>query len=300
MSEHEHEWGLTQQGSRCTICQVRRFHGPRATIIAPQGSCFLDFDADGLHLRIASCLSRDTFIGESLKKYDETGDDQYKPHIQNTSALFHVEPGEAIEWMKKKDNRYTFSKNFIYLILNGGDVPALRNAAVGAGLQMNEKEVKFLLDRWLERASGFDAWRKSLIEEAENKGYLDMPDGRRRRFYGLKKRRVAKKKPDPHADRYWEADHDTVKEIYNAPLICTEVSFMNPRVYAVWQMLPGTGYKLVLYEHDGFMIEGPSEKAKIMFDRVIKTCDPKHVIDAVRTLYVPFTGKVGTCWAELK
>jgi DNA polymerase I-like protein with 3'-5' exonuclease and polymerase domains len=168
------------------MSKVIRYRGPRATIQAPEGRYFVAFDADGLHLRIASTASQDPFMLGSLMKYDETNDVHYKPHIQNMSALFGMDLDECIELMEVESPKYTFSKNFIYMLLNGGDVPALKNAAVSAGLVMNEKEVKYLLDRWLERAIKFHKWRLSLVDEAKKTGCVTMPSGRRRRFYGIR------------------------------------------------------------------------------------------------------------------
>jgi hypothetical protein len=204
------------------MAKVIRWRGPRATIQAPPGNYFLGFDADGIHLRIASTLSQDPFMLGALTKYDETRDPIWKPHIQNASALFQVTPEEAIEWMKHEDSKYTFAKNFIYLILNGGDVPALKNAAVSAGLAMDEKKVKKLLDSWLERAIMFKRWREGLVAQVRKTGVLVLPSGRRRRFYGA------------HWDKgEWKLSHDVIKEIYNLPLLGTEVDFMNPRFLLV-------------------------------------------------------------------
>jgi DNA polymerase I-like protein with 3'-5' exonuclease and polymerase domains len=272
-------------------------HGPRATIIAPPGRCFLDFDADSLHLRIAACLSQDPFMSEAIKKYDETGSPVWKPHIQNVSAIFGVSPEEAVSWMDKKDSRYTFGKNWIYLILNGGEVPALRNAASSAGLQMNEKQVKKLLDKWLERAMMFKRWREALVKEAQETGAITLSDGRRRRFYDMRWKKGAGQ---------WQIGKKVLKEIYNFPLIGTEVSFMNPRILCIYRLTvngPLTQWILVLHEHDGFMLEGPEMEKGSTYTAILKTLNSPEMahmkIDESRTLYVPFDGKGGTCWAEL-
>lgn len=269
-------------------------HGPRATVIAPAGKIFVDFDADGLHYRIAGCLSRDKFISDTLAKYDATQDEQWKPHIQNCSALFNVGTDQAIAWMYRKASQYTFAKNFIYMLLNGGDVGALHDAAVGAKLSLNEKEVAILLHRWLERAFMFKSWREELVREAEQTGMITLPDGRRRRFYSLKWDRAGKK---------FVVDKKTKKEIFNLPLIGTEVSFMNPRVLKVEQATSEdetNDWVLNLYEHDGFMLEGPEVEWKWVVRLVLSLVNTPHIIDKERVLKVPWDFKVGTCWAELE
>ena len=115
-------------------------HGPRKAYVPDEGNVFLGFDGDGLHYRIAGCLSRDPFISETLNRYDRTGLAEHKPHIVNCSALFHVSPEQAIEWMNHKASQYTFAKNFMYMLLNGGSVPALHLAAVTAGLKLDVPE----------------------------------------------------------------------------------------------------------------------------------------------------------------
>jgi hypothetical protein len=270
--------------------KVIRYRGPRATIQAPPGMFFIDFDADSLHLRIASYASQDPFMLEALVKYDETGEDYWKPHIQNTSALFHISPEEAIELMNHKAPEYTFSKNFIYMILNGGDVPALKNAAVSAGLKMNEKEVKFLLDRWLERAVKFKMWRERLVKEAKDTGCITLPSGRRRRFYGIR----------------WDAksnsmkiNTDTLKEIYNIPLIGGEVDVMNPVLRIVWEKTIGTNWLLFDQEHDGFMLRGPKSEAREFGDYLLSCIPNRFTYAPGIEMYIPFSYKGGENWAYL-
>jgi len=269
---------------------IIRYRGPRATIQAPPGRFFIAFDADGLHLRIASTASQDPFMLDALNKYDATGDVHYKPHIQNMSALFHMDLDECIELMEVESPKYTFSKNFIYLILNGGDAPALKNAAVSAGLAMDVKEVKHLLDAWLERANRFHLWRQNLVKEAQHTGCVTMPNGRRRRFYGIR----------------WDAksnsmkiNAETLKEIFNTPLICTEVDFMNPRLRVVWDLTVGTEWKLFYHGHDGFMLEGPKVEAKEFGNYLLKMIPTSHEYAPGVMLYVPFSFKGGENWAYL-
>ena len=270
------------------------YHGPRATIIAPPGYCFAAFDADGIHLRIAACESQDPFIGEALRKYDETGDPVWKPHIQNCAALFSITPQEAIGLMKEESPKYTFAKNFIFLILNGGDVPALANAAVDAGLTASEGEVKKLLDAWLERAVLFKKWRESLVEEAETTGMLVLPSGRRRRFYGLRTN------PDKSSRRKFLASHEVIKEIYNTPLLAGEVDFMNPRILLAYRVCQAWGWKFIYHGHDGFMCEGKEEEAMEFVKDMLSKIPTTQRITGTRTLYVPFNAKLGTVWAEMK
>lgn len=270
--------------------RVIKFRGPRATIQAEKGRIFLGFDADGLHLRIASTASQDPFMLAALTKYDETGDPHWKPHIQNMSALFHLDPEECVALMNVESPKYTFSKNFIYLILNGGDVPALKNAAVSAGLLMDEKEVKFLLDSWLERANMFHKWRLGLVKEAEQTGMVTLPDGRRRRFYGIRWDSKTKSV---------KINAETLKEIYNTPLICTEVSFMNPRIRKVWDMTLNTDWFIFYHGHDGFMLEGPEYEADSFGAKLLSSIPKDHQYARGIVLTVPFDYKKGSNWAYM-
>ena len=289
----EHSWLPQRTGSTCEFCGVKRFHGPRATIIAPEGRCFLDFDADSLHYRIAACLSQDPFILGTLQKFDATGDPVYKPHVQNCAALFSVSPEQAVEWMNAKQSQYTFAKNFVYMLLNGGDVPALANAAASAGLVLNHKQVKKLLDKWLERAMLFKRWREALVKEAQETGAITLSDGRRRRFYDMRWKKGA---------RQWQIGKKVLKEIYNFPLIGSEVSFMNSRILQVWKWTqegPLQNWLLVLHEHDGWLQEGPQEEKAFAYKYILENTSTDMKIDESRTLHVPFDGRGGTCWAEL-
>lgn len=270
------------------------YHGPRATVIAPPGLVFAAFDADGIHLRIAASESQDPFIGGALRKYDETGDPVWKPHIQNCCALFGISTTEALRLMKEENPRYTFAKNFIFLILNGGDVPALANAAVDAGLTATEGYVKSLMDAWLAKAGRFKAWRDALVEEAETTGMIVLPSGRRRRFYGLRTN------PNKMGKRKFLASHETVKEIYNTPLLAGEVDFMNPRILKAYRLCQEAGWKLIYHGHDGFMTEGREEEV-VEFVRAMLGAIPTVDTRSFRyPLYVPFNAKVGRVWAEME
>lgn len=266
-------------------------HGPRATIIAPVGRILLAFDADALHYRIAACLSRDAFINESLVRYDETGDPIWKPHIRNCSALFQITPEQAVELMNAEAPQYTFAKNFIYMLLNGGEAPALANAAAMTGLKLTIPQVNGLVKNWLEKAGGFKLWREGLLKEAQESGQLELACGRRRRFYDL---RMSKGR--------WVINSQTKKEIYNFPLIGTEVTFMNPVIEACSTMIEGTDWELIYHGHDGFMLEGPDRPVQIcgMSNSICDRGAQPLEIRPGQSLRVPFAAKVGRCWAVME
>ena len=265
-------------------------HGPRAAIVAPIDRCLVAFDADGLHYREAGFLSQDPFIQETLAKYDATKDPLWKPHVRNCAALFSITPEEAVELMDREAPQYTFAKNFIYMVLNGGDVPALANAAVSAGLELNEKEVRKLLDAWLSKARLFDNWRKGLIREAQRTGAVTLPSGRRRRFYDMRW--------DSHAS-VWVPSTDCRKEIFNFPLIGMEVDYMNPRFLITWQRTVATDWKLVHLSHDGFMLECPEGEVTQLVTRILPMCKTPFKYGG-SFFNCPWDVKVGNVWSELK
>lgn len=272
----------------CKVCGVQIAHGPRATIIAPPGRTLLAFDADALHYRIAACLSQDSFINESLSKYDETGDPIWKPHIRNCSALFGISPEEAVQLMNAESNKYVFAKNFIYMLLNGGRAPALANSAAMTGLKLTVQEVDKLVKNWLAKATGFDRWRKGLVEQACRTGQIVLADGRRRRFYDLRMK-----------DGSWMMNEKSEKEVYNFPLIGTEVSYVNPRLELVYQETVGTSWKLVYHGHDGFMLEG-DEGAEGYFAGVVsRLLSHSTEISPGKILKVPWAAKAGRNWAVM-
>ena len=218
-------------------------HGPRCAYVPDNGKVFLGFDGDGLHYRIAGCLNRDPFIINTRTRYDKTGALEHKPHIVNACALFHVEAKKAIDWMNHKASQYIFAKNLIYMLLNGGTAPALYLAAVTAGLRLNVPEVEGLMGNWLNAAHYFKDWREGLVREAQKTGKITLYDGRRRRFYNLRWK-----------EGLWQAGPDEIKEIYNLPLIGTEVSYVNPRVEKVQDFCEDEReWEMILYDHDGFM-----------------------------------------------
>ena len=266
-------------------------HGPRAAIVAPPGRCLISFDADGLHYREAGFLSQDPFIQESLEVYDAIHDPLWKPHVRNCAALFGISPAEAVELMNREAPQYTFAKNFIYMLLNGGDVPALANAAVSAGLDLVEKEVRKLLDSWLSRALLFDNWRKGNVREVQRTGMLVLPSGRRRRFYDMRW--------DNHTN-LWMPSTDCRKEIYNFPLIGMEVDYMNPRFKAVWEWTNGSSNAQVIHlSHDGFMLEVVEDRVNALVELVLPICKEIFTYGG-RKFTCPWDVKVGKVWSELK
>jgi len=273
--------------------KVSIYHGPRRAIVAPNSRCLIDFDADSLHYREAGFLSQDPFIYKTWEIYDSTGDPIWKPHVVNCATLFHVTVDQAVEWMNGKSPQYTFAKNFIYMLLNGGDVPALANAAATAGLVMDEKEVKNLLDNWLSRAVLFDKWRRGLIDEARRTGMVTLPDGRRRRFYDMQWK-----------DGLWYPSKDARKEIFNAPLIGMEVSYTNPRYKKILDLTKTDEFnqwKFIHHEHDGFMVEGPENSSEVerFTERAFKILEEPFQFGQ-RKFVCPWGAKIGKVWSELK
>jgi hypothetical protein len=281
---------MAKKRKYCDVCKTQIVHGPRATIIAPPGRTLLAFDADALHYRIAACLSQDTFINESLAKYDETHDPIWKPHVRNCAALFQVTPEQAVELMNAESMQYTFAKNFIYMLLNGGEAPALANAAAMTGLKLTIAEVDRLVKNWLAKAVGFDRWRQEgLLKQAGETGQIELFCGRRRRFYGLEMRKGV-----------WVVNDETRKEIYNFPLIGTEVSFMNPRIDFAYEQTRGTSWKLVYHGHDGFMCEGDEGDETAFCHKLLPTLSKPTELKVGFTLKVGFAAKSGRNWALME
>jgi hypothetical protein len=204
-------------------------------------------------------------------------------------ALFKVPVEQALAWMKAESPQYTFSKNFIYMLLNWGDTAALHQAAVAAKLDLNIREVDTLKNNWLEKAHYYREWRESLLREAAKTGCVTLNDGRRRRYYGLRWK-----------DGKWHADRDTQKEIGNHPLIGTEVSYINPRLEKVMDFVEGSEWQLVLLSHDGFMLEGPSNRTVEASQELLPILTLPFSCGKGRILKVPWTVKAGQCWALLE
>jgi len=269
-----------------------KFHGPRAFIVAGAGRTLLAFDADGLHYRIAAMYSRDPFINEALQKYDSTKDPTWKPHVRNCAAIFGISPQEAVVFMEKESPKYTFAKNSVYLWLNGGDVPALANAAASAGLDFDLDAIGMLLDNWVQKAKRLHDWRLGLLDEVSRTGMVVLPSGRRRRFYNLTLDKATGR---------WKLNHKVTKEIYNHPLLGTEVDYMTPRFVKVLAWTEENPQWLLCYHgHDGMMLDGPESEAKDARDEVFKLVRPATDLGGGFTLNVPWDAKVGPVWAGMK
>ena len=267
-------------------------HGPRRAYVTPAGREFVSFDADGLHYRIAGILSGDSFISDTLERYDREGKPEYKPHIVNTCALFKVSVDEALTWMDQEAPQYTFSKNFIYMLLNGGDTQALAQAAVSAKLDLDYKAVDKLKNNWLDQAWRFRDWRAGLIRQAEATGAVTLYRGRRRRYYGLRWKA---------GTWHWHAGTEEIKAIYNHPLLGSEVTYVNPRLAKVMDYVEeNEGWQLVLLSHDGFMLEGPSDQCSSTIAHLIPMLTEPSLIAEGKMLKAPWSAKRGTCWAMLK
>lgn len=265
-------------------------HGPRRAYVAPEWREFVGFDADGLHYRIAGVLSGDSFISDTLEQYDREGKPEYKPHVVNACALFKVSTDEALAWMAQEAPQYTFAKNFIYMLLNGGDTQALAQAAVSAKLDLDYKTVDKIKNNWLDQAWRFRDWRAGLVRQAEATGAVTLYRGRRRRYYGLRWK-----------EGKWHAGTEEIKAIYNHPLLGSEVTYVNPRLVKVMDFVErNEGWLLVLLSHDGFMLEGPSGQCSRAIERILPMLTEPSLIAEGKMLKAPWSAKRGTCWAPLK
>ena len=265
-------------------------HGPRRAYVAPEGRGFISFDADGLHYRIAGLLSDDPFINNTLLRYDAENKPEYKPHVVNCCALFTVSTDEAIAWMDQDAPQYTFSKNFIYMLLNGGDTPALAQAAVSAKLDLDFEAVDKLKNNWLDQAWRFRDWRAGLIRQAEATGAITLYRGRRRRYYGLRWK-----------DGKWHAGPEEITTIYNHSLLGSEVTYVNSRLVKVMDFVEGNiGWLLVLLSHDGFMLEGPEGQSELAVATLMPMLREPSLIAERKMLKAPWSVKMGKCWATLK
>ena len=265
-------------------------HGPRRAYVAEEGNNLVSFDADGLHYRIAGVLSGDSFISSTLERYDAEEKPEYKPHIVNCCALFSVDTGQALSWMDAEAPQYTFSKNFIYMLLNGGDTMALAQAAVSAKLALDYKTVDKLKNNWLEKAWRFRDWRAGLVRQAEVTGAITLYQGRRRRYYGLRWK-----------DGKWYAGTEEIKAIYNHPLLGSEVTYVNPRLAKVMDYVEeNVQWRLPLLSHDGFMLEGPSDQCSRTIKQLMPMLTAPSPIAEGKMLKAPWSAKTGMCWALLK
>jgi hypothetical protein len=196
---------------------------------------------------------------------------------------------QAVEMMNAEAPQYTFAKNFIYMLLNGGEAPALANAAAMTGLKLTIPQVSGLVRNWLGKATGFERWREALLKEAGDTGQVVLACGRRRRFYELRMK-----------EGKWVVNSQTKKEIYNFPLIGTEVTFMNQVINRTYETLKGSQWKFVYHGHDGFMLEGTDDNGS-MRQLVTEVCaigSTPFEIKPGLVLYVPFAAKAGRCWAD--
>jgi DNA polymerase-1 len=144
--------------------------GIRSAFIVPDDSLMLSADYSQIELRVLAYLSQDDYL---LKAFSENMD----IHALTASGLFSKDVHDITGDERQVGKRINFS------ILYG-----LTAHGLSKDLEITHKKAQLYIDTYFEQYPGVQKWMDDVIVRAQERGYVETLNGRRRYLPGLREK----------------------------------------------------------------------------------------------------------------
>lgn len=217
----------------------------RGGFVAPEGFKLIEADYSQLEVRIAAELSGDPV----MKEVFDSGRDVHS----EISQLMYQMPADQIDSYMRM-----LGKNILFGLLYGRGAesvalgPEQEEVARKRGAKWSVEEVQSFFGNLLEEWVVYAEWQQAQKKQGYEKGWIQLPSGRRRRFPFIPKH-----------------DGGTVARCsFNTPIQGTASDFTLYSLIQLVRILPEFGWHVILTVHDSIMCEGPEHNAEEVADLI--------------------------------
>ena len=255
--------------------------GVRQFVIAPEGSCFLDFDFSQIELRVGAFYCRDPIMMET---YRNGGD----IHASTTSVIF----GITVEDAQDKSNpnykeRRTIAKNVNFGTFYGLFPRGLQKTLkFKAGVEKSVAECECIINNLKAGYPALTVWQKNTVANARRAGYTETSFGRRRYL------------PEINNRNNWGKRSFAERCSMNTPIQGTAAEILKLAMRELIHELKGNPHiRPILQIHDELLFEvddGHEEEAI----RIIRKCMERQPFPSF-DIPIVAEGEHGTCFGKL-
>ena len=231
----------------------------RKAFVAENGKVLIDADYSQIELRVLAHISGDKTMRQAFVNNIDI-------HTLTASEIFDLPENMITEEMRSRAKTVNF-----------GIVYGIGEFSLAKDLKISRKEAKRYIDNYLATYSGVDEYMKKIVEEGEERGYVETLFGRRRYIPELSSR-----------NKQIQAFGRRVCR--NTPIQGTAADLIKIAMIRVYDTLKKQypEAKLVLQVHDELIVEAPESQA----DRIAELL--KNEMENVAKLSVPLIADVGT------
>ena len=237
----------------------------RKMFIAEKGNVLVDADYSQIELRLLSHISED----EAMQQAFLSGEDF---HTVTAASVFGVPVSEVTPAMRSGAKAVNF-----------GIIYGISAFSLSQDIGVTTKEAQAYIDAYLSRFRGVQNYRKTVVENARENGYVSTVYGRRRDLPELKNSNF-------NVRSFGE------RVALNMPIQGTAADIIKLAMISVYHALKKEGLKgrLILQVHDELIVECPEDE-KERVGEIVRNC-----MENVAALSVPLAVDVnsGRSWAE--
>lgn len=239
----------------------------RKVFKAEEGKVFLDADYSQVELRILAHMSKDDTMIEAFNADSDI-------HTISASQVFKVPVEEVSKQLRSKAKAVNF-----------GIVYGISEFGLSEQIDINRKEAKEYIEKYLETYHGIRDYMKNIVEETKQKGYVSTLFGRRRYIQELNSKNYMVRKFGDRA-------------AMNTPIQGTAADIMKIAMIKVYNELKNRNLKskIVLQIHDELLIETLVEEKEEVKEIL------KSSMEGAAKLLVPLKVEVeeGKNWYQAK
>lgn len=266
---------------------IPRESAVRSLFVAPKGEQLLVFDYDQIELRVLCMYSHD----KHMTNFFLTGQD-----IHAGAAALCL--GKDVADVTPEERQMGKGVNF--LTAYGGGYKKL---ALTTGIP--EDQAKSFIDSYYEQFSGITDWKKKVLREVRQTGYVETMNGRRRRFRELvdddylRQRAVilSKSSGSSMGELIRSIQSQAERQAINAIIQGSAADLCKQAMINVHSAFKGTGAKLLVSVHDELVASCPDSSVDLLIPVMMESMGHGKVIDGIP---LKVSGHAATSWAEAK
>lgn len=236
----------------------------RDAFVASPGYTFVSADYSQIELVVLAALSDDPMLLEAFSSGTDI-------HIQTASLLFGTDQEQVTPEMRR-----------IGKTVNFGVIYGMSGFRMSRDLKIPRKDADTFIETYFQQYHGVDEFIKQTISEAEETGYVQTLDGRRRYLPRINSRNKTEKRAEERI-------------AVNTPIQGSAADIIKRAMIQISEKLKGLKSRLILQIHDELLFEVADEELRTVKELV------KTTMETAMPLKLPLRVQIdeGTNWGAL-